>query len=107
MGKIKFDSENIDFEELSRLCVNFSGADIKSVVCDALVKAFHRVTAATNNATDSMCFAQQFDNGDLIVENLSENLISLIRIEKNDLMSSIESIKQTINEKERNKMRLM
>lgn len=83
--------EDVDLDELSKLCEGFTGADLKSVVCDAMIKAFHR--------------AHKTLQGDEKVSQ--EKLKSLIRIESLDLKTSIEAIKQTINKNERFKLTMM
>ncbi len=39
--QIKLD-DDIDLDEVTIQCDNFTGADIKALVCDALIRAFHR-----------------------------------------------------------------
>jgi len=79
------------FDKLSSLCVDLmlSGADIKSIVCDAYLKAFHRVTLPINN-----------NNND------DENLRSLIKVKYSDFETSINEMKRTINRNERIKLNL-
>ena len=67
------------------MCTNFTGADLKSVACDALVNAFHRAHNSINSED----------------QNDQELIKSLIIINKEDLVSSIESIKKSINTNER------
>ena len=90
---------SIDMGVISEMCADFSGADIKSVVCDALVKAFHRAhndlsTTAPN--TEFKSFKQ--DESQIVSQN---ELRSSIKIGENDLISSINAIKQTINKNDR------
>ena len=93
---------NIDIESLSESCVGFSGADIKSVICDALVKAFHRTKSILNLNDDNKFKSFTSETR----KNVSqEKLRSSIRIEENDLISSIHAIKQTINQNERQKLK--
>lgn len=82
------------------MCEGLSGADVKSIVGDALVKAFHRATKG--------------DNSFLLTENQSseerpkyEDLIERICVEKDDLLASITSIRQSTNFNERKKIKLM
>lgn len=86
---------DVDFEVLSRLCQDMSGADIKSIVCDSFLKAFHRLhTSASLLLVDD--------------ENkIKEKLRSSIKIAQLDFISSIESIQQTINKNERTKLKKM
>jgi SpoVK/Ycf46/Vps4 family AAA+-type ATPase len=67
------------------MCSGFTGADCKSVACDALINAFHRVQ---NSIKDEN-------------QNDQELIKSLIEIKKKDLVTSIESIKKNINKNER------
>lgn len=83
--------DDVNFEELSQCCVDLSGADIKSIVCDAFLKAFHR--------TKSTLFLE--NNKD------SDNLRNSIKICNLDFVLSYESIKQTINKNERFKLKKM
>lgn len=78
-------SSDIDFKDLSILCPYFTGADIKSVVCDAMIKAFHK--------TDK--------------QSSQSNIFDSIIIEKNDLLSSLNSIRNSINLNERKKLKNM
>lgn len=84
---------DVDLEELcEEWCKEedyLTGADIKSVACDALVKAFHR---AHNELDDSL--------------DQSE-IRSSIEICRADLVSSLESVKKTISKKEREQLKLM
>jgi len=100
LGKLKFDSDEIDVDELSELCEGLSGADVKSIVGDALVKAFHRVTKEDNSFF--LATGHVHDNS-----KQSNDFINSIKVEKDDLLTSINSIKQTINFNERKKLKLM
>ena len=93
---------NIDIGVISEMCTDFSGADIKSVVCDALVKAFHRAhnDLSTEDNSEFKSFKHE-DNKNI----LQEKLRSSIKIEENDLISGINTIKQTINKNERLKLK--
>lgn len=82
--KIKLSSD-VDFKELCICCELFTGADIKSIVCDALIKAFHKVE-------------KQYSQ---------ENILESIRLDKDDFISSLNSIKNTINLNERKKLKAM
>jgi SpoVK/Ycf46/Vps4 family AAA+-type ATPase len=68
-----------------------SGADIKSIVCDSFLKAFHRLHSTSTTH-------------DLQEETI---LRSSIRINQSDFISSIEAIQQTINKNERIKLKKM
>ena len=76
---------DVDLKELCIHCELFTGADIKSVVCDALIKAFHK--------------AQK--------QSSEEDILKSIRLDKNDFISSLNSIKNTINLNERKKLKAM
>ena len=96
----RFDSENIDLDELVDLCEGLSGADIKAIVGDALVKAFHRITKDNDDfLLTSSCETNRHKQ--------TEELISQVKIEKNDLLTSIASLKQAVNFNERKKLKLM
>ena len=100
MGRSRFDSDNIDLDELVDLCEGLSGADIKAIVGDALVKAFHRITKDNDDfLLTSSCEANRHKQ--------TEELISQVKIEKNDLLTSIASLKQSVNFNERKKLKLM
>ena len=81
---------DVDFNPIIGLCQDLSGADIKSIVCDSFLKAFHRLhsTSDTHNLKE-------------------ETLRSSIRIKQSDFISSIEVIQQTINKSERIKLKKM
>jgi SpoVK/Ycf46/Vps4 family AAA+-type ATPase len=95
---------NIDLETISDMCSNFTGADVKSVVCDALVKAFHRAHSSLN-LEKSLEFDRFKSENEKTVSQ--EELRSSIRINSNDLISSINTIKQTININERIRLKNM
>lgn len=100
LGRSRFDSDNIDLDELVDLCEGLSGADIKAIVGDALVKAFHRITKDNDDfLLTSSCEANRHKQ--------TEELISQVKIEKNDLLTSIASLKQSVNFNERKKLKLM
>lgn len=82
--------ENVVLEELAEMCEGLTGADLKSVVCDALIKAFHKAH-------------KNLDGEDI----LESSLIASIKLEKDHLISSIQTIKQTINKNERIKLKKM
>ena len=82
---------NVDFSELSEMCVGFTGADVKSVACDALLKSFHRVKVEL----------------DPVGKGNEADLRSKLFIEREDFVTSIEEIKQTIDSNERNKLTRM
>ena len=107
-------SADIDSGVIAEMCSELTGADVKSIVCDALVKAFHR---AHNEITKSDLPQIDNDNGfklNLNVKNdyedvlaMQQKLQSSIVIEKHDLLSSVESVKKTINKNEREKLKRM
>ena len=86
---------DVDLDELAKLCDEFTGADVKSIVCDALLKAFHRVhqTMAESDSHSSL--------------HKEDDLRNSIRISKDDFVSSIATINKTINHKERQKLKIM
>jgi SpoVK/Ycf46/Vps4 family AAA+-type ATPase len=96
MSKMNVNRDEIDLTELCKQCVNFSGADVKSVMCDALVKAFHRIKGNL-----------QLEPEESLKIESHEDLVELIRIENYDLISSVESIRESINASERARMRIM
>ena len=86
----------VNFDELSKLSEDLSGADIKSIVCDAFLKAFHRTQ-------DSLVITTKVS----LVEKDTFNLRNSIKINQTDFISSIESVKLTINKNERIKLKRM
>lgn len=100
LEKLKFDREKISIDELSDMCEGLSGADVKSIVGDALVKAFHRATKGDHS------FLLE-SRRDLSTQTSDNDLMEKICVEKDDLLVSIDSIKQTINLNERHKLKLM
>lgn len=100
LEKLNFDREKISIDELSDMCEGLSGADVKSIVGDALVKAFHRATKGDHS------FLLE-SRRDLQTSDKENELIEKICVEKDDLLASINSIKQTINFNERHKLKLM
>ena len=101
MGKLNYDSEKISIEELSEMCEGLTGADIKSIVGDAQVKAFHRVTKSDNSFIFEGA-ARSWEE-----KKQTDDLVNLIKVEKEDLLTSIKAIRQTINFSERNKLKMM
>ena len=86
--------ENVNFDEIAKLCDNFTGADIKSVVCDAMIKAFHRIY----DENDLDCsFSDYFQNNN----EKNDDLISNVVISNSDFLSSIKTIQKSINNDER------
>jgi SpoVK/Ycf46/Vps4 family AAA+-type ATPase len=92
-------SEDVNLDEISKLCNHFTGADIKSLVCDAMIKAFHRVYDINNeNELFEDNLNKYFDNK----KNKNENdIISNIMISNVDFLSSIKTIQKSINKTER------
>lgn len=87
---------DVDFDELSRLCEDLSGADIKSIVCDAFLKAFHRTH-------DNLVVPSKTS----ITETDTVVLRKSIKINRLDFVSSIDLVKQAINKNERIKLKKM
>ena len=89
-------SEDVNLDEISKLCNHFTGADIKSLVCDAMIKAFHRVYDKNDENEENL--NKYFDNK----KNKNENdIISNIMISNVDFLSSIKTIQKSINKTER------
>lgn len=85
------------------MCKDFSGADLKSIVCDALVKGFHR-------AHDSLANEKGLDLkiGSSQQTEISQDMLqSRIKISMHDMTSSVETIKKTINMNERMRMKTL
>jgi SpoVK/Ycf46/Vps4 family AAA+-type ATPase len=85
------------------MCKDFSGADLKSIVCDALVKAFHR-------SHDNLAKEKGLDLkiGSSQQNEISQDMIqSCIKISMQDLTTSVETIKKTINMNERMRMKTL
>ena len=95
---------DIDLDELSKMCKDFSGADIKSIVCDALVKAFHRAHDSLTNekGLDLKMTSSPHQN-----EVSQDKLQSCIKISMQDMVTSVETIKKTINMNERMRMKTL
>ena len=87
--------DDVDLDELAKLCDEFTGADVKSIVCDALLKAFHRVH---QTISESESFSSPHKEDDLR---------NSIKISREDFVASIETINKTINHKERLKLKTM
>ena len=94
---------NVDLKLISEMCADFSGADIKSVVCDALVKGFHRAHSELTLSDDNLEFKSLKNEGTNILSQ--DKLRISIKICENDLVSSINAIKKTINKNERIKLK--
>ena len=89
-------NEDVNLDEISKLCDHFTGADIKSLVCDAMIKAFHRVYDKNDENEENL--NKYFDNK----KNKNENeMISNIIISNVDILSSIKTILKSINKAER------
>ena len=94
--------ENIDLDDVSSMCLGFTGADVKSAVCDALVIAFHHNSLSMSDGLEVDTLKSE--------ENPShsqEKLRNSIRIEAKDLISSINTIQQSINQSERIRLKNM
>jgi SpoVK/Ycf46/Vps4 family AAA+-type ATPase len=96
--------ENINLDDVSSMCIGFTGADVKSAVCDALVKAFHRAhnSLSMNDGLEIDTLKSE-ENASISQEKLRNS----IRIEEKDLISSINTIKQSINQSERTRLKNM
>ena len=92
---------DVDLKALSEDCAEsfFTGADIKSLMCDALVKAFHRVI---NESTD----LRSADKRD-IDQAKQKDLKNSVKISMNDLQDALAEIKKTVNKKERAQLKKM
>lgn len=77
--------------ELSEMCEDFTGADVKSVVCDALLKSFHRV-----KANIELTRPGEFEENEA-------DLRGRIVIEMQDFVSSVQEIKKMLDKDERRK----
>lgn len=89
--------EDIDLRVLSGLCDDFTGADIKSVVCDAFLKAFHRFNDINPLKKEKNIKEKVMD--------IDQNLRSKIIINLSDMNESIETIRKSINKNERNRFK--
>jgi peroxin-1 len=102
-------NEDVDFDVLCQYCEDFTGADIKAVVCDALLKAFHRMNKVKNvkalSAEDENEMLRQSCSMDFDCNE--DELKKLIRIQQEDFLLSINSIKESINQNERQKLKRM
>ena len=87
-------SSDVDLDALSSVCCDFTGADIKSMVCDAMLKAFHRLHLPTN----------EFGRSDKALE---EDQRLMIQIEMDDLLTSAETLRDSMNRAERQRLRRM
>jgi SpoVK/Ycf46/Vps4 family AAA+-type ATPase len=93
---------DVDLNKIAEMCDEFTGADIKSVVCDALIKAFHR---AHSNLTSKV---------DASIEYLSkkkafkqDTVRDSIKVNNEDFVSSIKAIRATIDKSERFKLKIL
>jgi SpoVK/Ycf46/Vps4 family AAA+-type ATPase len=100
-------SENVNIEVLADMCVDLTGADVKSVVCDALVRAFHR--AHKSLASESV----QDDPFDMKISASNDSEAVQMRLQESividhvDLVTSIETVRKTINKTERLSLKRM
>ncbi|RMZ93119.1 Peroxisome biogenesis factor 1 [Brachionus plicatilis] len=76
-------SDDVDWKDVAGYCEFFSGADVKSAICDALIKAFHKVEK----------------------EKCEQDILESIILDKGVLMSSLDSIRDSINLNERKKLK--
>ncbi len=79
-------SEEINVEEVSGMCEGFTGADVKAVVCDAVLKAFHRVRSNSLGG---------------------EVKKSEIEVRIDDLVDGVQGVQKSINMEERRKLKRM
>ena len=98
---VSLNNRYIHLDELVGFCNSFTGADVKSVVCDALIKAFHRTQDASTLPTNEFHEMRLDDKLD------NENLVANIVINRADFLSSVQNIEKTINRNERNKLNRM
>jgi ATP-dependent 26S proteasome regulatory subunit len=90
---------NVDLNKIAEMCDEFTGADIKSVVCDALIKAFHRAHDELTSKADALV---DFASNKILKQ---ESIKSLIKVNNEDFVSSITAIKTTIDKGERFKLK--
>ena len=91
-------SEDVNLDEISKLCDNFSGAGIKSLVCDGMIKAFHHYHDKIDENQFEGNLNKYFDDK----KNKNENdIISNITITNLDFLSTIKTIQKSINKTER------
>jgi peroxin-1 len=88
--------DQINLREIAELSTDFSGADIKSVVCDAVLRAFHRIKDVSAESIQTL-------NQNLDSESIRES----IKIEAQDLIQSIQSIRKSISALDRAKLKYM
>jgi SpoVK/Ycf46/Vps4 family AAA+-type ATPase len=101
-------NSDVDLNEISEFCVGLSGADIKSIVCDSLVKAFHRAHKNLKGQNeDESNFEVKLGSNVEDLNSIQEKLQSSIKIERNDLTTSIDTFKKTINKSEREDLKEM
>jgi SpoVK/Ycf46/Vps4 family AAA+-type ATPase len=104
-------ADDVSVEELAELCDDLTGADVKSIVCDALVKAFHRAHKTLANCDD--CGEEEFslrmNSAKSSVENeaMQVELQAAIEIKREDLATSVEAVKKTVNGVERQALKRM
>lgn len=94
-SKVKLE-KTVDLSMLVKDCTYFTGADIKSLICDALLKAFHRLYDKFElNEEDFSVEQFNFD------KESRKDIVDKITITHEDLLTSIKTIKKTININER------
>jgi len=79
--------EGVCVEEMGGLCEEFTGADVKAVVCDALLRAFRRVREGG-------------DGGGQVLR-------SEVRVERQDLVDAVRGVAESVNREERRRLRRM
>lgn len=107
--QVKLDT-SVNFIELANLCENFTGADIKALVCDALIRAFHRIYEKNNDFDDQLDVKwSQFYTINKSNDNIKsqEDLLSNIYISQDDFLTSLNTIEKSINKSERLRLNKM
>ncbi len=92
-------SEDVNLDKIADKCDCFTGADIKSLVCDALIRAFHRTQNKTTNEFIEIKLDDKLDS--------QTDLISNIIINTTDFLASVETIQKSFNRYERIKLNKM
>ena len=88
--------DGMSMKDISAMCVGFSGAEIKSACCDALIAAFHR---AHGNLDKQMTSSKK--NTDQQTIDHQDAIYSAMRVERHDLVASIQAVQATFNKTER------
>lgn len=86
---------DVDLDTLSSVCCDFTGADIKSVVCDAMLKAFHRLYPTDGLMANTSKAPEEEDHR------------LRIQIEMGDLLTCAESVRASMSRGERQKLHRM